>query len=97
MTWGEATRLLAVLRSDPSSQFAAAAEGWDRAVSAEWAMLANLFDLQHASKSKKRPDPVPRPWDKGKKRATKYGNAGGRSRREVVEILNAHGHDLPVV
>lgn len=96
MSWGEAVRLMAILRRDSSSQFAASIEQWDGPVSAEWAMLANLFDVQHMSKAKKRPDPVPRPWDKGKKTRTRRGDAGGRSLIEVAAILNAHGHSLPV-
>lgn len=97
MSWGEAVRLMTVLRRDPSSQFAASVEKWDRPVSPEWAMLADLFDLQHISKAKKRPDPVPRPWDKGKRHSTtKRGDAAGRTRAEVVAILNDHGHNLPV-
>lgn len=97
MSWGEVIRLLTILRQDPGSQFCASLERWTHAASREWTMLAQLYDLQHMSKSKKKPDPWPRPWDKGKGSTTRHGNAAGRTRGEVVAILNAHGHNLPPV
>jgi hypothetical protein len=75
--------------------FAATLEGWDYAMPRDVAVLMDLYDLQHASKSKKTPKPYPRPWkDAGEKR--RRGNAAGRTREQVVEILRAHGHVPPV-
>lgn len=96
MTWGEALRLVALLAADPSSQVAARFAAWERPISREEMVLADLFDVQLASKSKKKPSPYPRPWAKTGSTSERKGNAAGRSRAEVVEILNAHGHSLPV-
>src|SRR5690606_10080863 len=93
--WREALGHVRILRADPSSMIAAAMEGWDYPMPREAAILADLYDLQHMSKSKKKPKPYPRPWEtKGKVQT--YGNTGGRSRAQVVEILNGLGHQLPV-
>lgn len=91
MSWGEALRLCEVLASDPSSHVAAAIGRWDHPVSREQAVLMDLFDLQHAAKSKKKPKPYPRPWPaEGTRRRGKT----TRTRAEVVAILNDHGHQL---
>lgn len=69
MSWGEATRLLQVLAADPSSALCAALAGWQHPFSREALILADLFDLQHASKAKRgRPQPWPRPWATGRRR-----------------------------
>ena len=60
--WGEAVRLVRVLLTDPSSATCAAVEGWRHPMSREALLLADLFDLQYASKAKKKPQPYPRPW-----------------------------------
>lgn len=92
----EVARLVVILRSDPSSAIAAAMEGWDHPISREALILMDLFDLDMAvNAGKKKPKPYPRPW-KQKGVTQKHGNTGGRSRAEVVAILNAHGHSLPV-
>ena len=62
MTWGEAWRLYLILAGDPSSQVAAAIQGWTHPVSREALVLFDLLDLQHTSKAKRRPSPYPRPW-----------------------------------
>lgn len=92
MTLIEAARLSAILRNDPSSATAAAIEGWAYPISREAMLLADIFDIQHASKAKKRPKPYPRPWsvvDITRRR----GNADGRSRDQVIDILRQFGHN----
>lgn len=94
--WGEAVRLVRILRADPASMIAAAIEGWDYPLPRGDAVLMDLFDLEFAKTGARGRKPHPgRPW-KQQGDVTKIGNAGGRSRAEVVEILNAHGHSLPV-
>jgi hypothetical protein len=96
MGWGEALRLVRILRADPGSMLAAAIEGWDYPFPRGEAMQADLYDLQFAKTGAKNRKPYPRPYkpDDGSKK--RRGNAAGRTRAEVVEILNAHGHQLPV-
>lgn len=66
--WGvpivEAFHLTRQLMRDPSSRLQAAAAGWGHPVSREWIVLSDLFDLQHVSKSKRKPKDYARPWDK---------------------------------
>jgi hypothetical protein len=62
MGWDEAARLAAILLRDPSSQLAASVAGWERPWSHDWAVTADLYDLQRQSKSKRRVKPYPRPW-----------------------------------
>ena len=57
-------------------------------------MLADLYDLQHFSKvdpKKSKPKPYPRPWPSTEKTVEKFGDAGGRTPAQVVEILRDHG------
>lgn len=92
MSYGEAGRLAAILMADPSSQVAAAREGWDAPRSREWFVMVDLFDLTHRSLSKN-PKPYPRP-----NAPAESGMRRGRttlSREAVVAILNAHGHSFP--
>jgi len=71
MGWGEAWRLTLVLARDPSSQVAAAVAGWPHPVTREWAVIADLFDLQHKVASQNKSKPLPRPWGKaGRKKLT---------------------------
>ena len=56
------------LMREPSSRLQAAVAGWDHRVTREWIALVDLYDLQHASKSKRKPKPYPRPFDKIKRR-----------------------------
>lgn len=102
--WGEALDLVRVLRSDPSTQLAAALEGWSHPLDRVGWMLADLIDVQGASKAGKKWKPYPRPfanhgervpgkpWEKTGGRA---GDVGGRTRAEVVQLLNGLGHSLP--
>lgn len=93
MGWDEARDLVQVLTTDPSTALAAALAGWSHPMSREALILADLFDVQHMSKAKKRPAPYPRPWATDGATKTRKGNAGGRSRAEVVDILRRFGHD----
>lgn len=68
MSWGEATRLVGVLAADPSSALCAALAGWEHPFSREALILADLFDVQYASKAKRRPQPWPRPWNKRRRK-----------------------------
>lgn len=99
MTWGEALRLVKILRADPSSMVAAALEGWSHPISREALILMDLFDLDMrvavGKKGKIQLHPG-RPWGPDSKTTKRHGDVGGRSRAEVVAILNGHGHQLPV-
>lgn len=69
-TYGEAWRLTQQLLRDPSSHVAAAIAGWEHPVSAEWLVLADLYDLTMAVNAKKgTAKAYPRPWrDRSKSR-----------------------------
>lgn len=68
MSWAEALRLTQILMEDPASQIAAATAGWQYPLSREGLAIRDLYDLQHRSKSRKKPKPYPRPWDTKPKR-----------------------------
>lgn len=92
MSWGEAIRLLKLLRNDTSSQFATSCEGWTFPIERAALAVLDLYDLLHFVNSdpkKGRPDPHDgRPWKiESPREVTRHGNAAGRSRDEVVEIL----------
>lgn len=71
MGWAEAYRLMVQLCLDPASHVAAALAGWQRPASDGALVIADLFDLQHRSKSKRKPKPYPRVWDK---KPVRHGN-----------------------
>lgn len=62
MAWGEALRLTEVLLQDPSSWLASSMAGWQYPVARTDLVLMDLYDLQHTSKSKRKPKAYPRPW-----------------------------------
>ena len=65
MDWGEAWRLTLKLAADPSTWVCCVVNGWRYPLSREGLAALDLYDLQHASKSRKRnPKPVRRPWDR---------------------------------
>lgn len=68
MPWSEAHRLTEILLNDPSSQIGAAVAGWQYPLSRGDLTLRDLYDLQHRSKAKRKPKPLPRPWDAPAKR-----------------------------
>lgn len=74
--------LVQQLGSTPESRFVAAEMGWERPVSWEWLLLADLYDLQRAKASKRRSRPYPRPTTK----RTKLG--GGNKRRSIKDVLS---------
>ena len=85
--YGEAFRLAHVLSRDPSSAVAASVQGWQYPLSRDAMTLADLFDLQHQSKSKRKPKAYPRPWADSGRRVI------GRtklSRDQLDTILHTH-------
>ncbi len=68
MSWGEARRLLLILLTDPSSQVCASVREWSHPIARDDMVLRDLFDLQHRSKAKRKPEPYPRPWHPQPKR-----------------------------
>ena len=100
MTLPEAGRLATQLLADPSSAIHAAAAGWPHPMSIEALIAADQFDLNHlktwAEGGKKGPKPKGhwlRPVTEDDD-VQRFGNTGGRTREEVVAILNAMGHSL---
>ena len=99
MGWGEAGRQVAILRADPSSALASALAGWEYPISREALAILDLYDLTMAANSdpKKRPKPHSgRPFDTSSKTTRRVGKTDGRTREEIVAILNAMGHQMPV-
>lgn len=88
MTWSEATRLSGLLLADPSSWVCASVAGWQHPLSREAITLADLFDLTYAANTSRKSNrkPYPRPWV-ADSQGRKHGNAAGRSRDEILEIL----------
>lgn len=64
MGWDEAIRLFKILANDPTSYIAAALAKWEYPATWEAIALADLIDVQVRSKSKRKPKPYRRPWDK---------------------------------
>lgn len=87
MSWREAWNLTHILTKDSSSQVGAAFAGWDTPRSAEWLILADLYDLQHTSKAKRKPTPYPRPVPK--KLASKRVGKTQLSRAEAIKLLQS--------
>jgi len=94
MTWGEALRLVRILTLDPSSQAAAAVAEWDHPISREAVILADLYDLQHQSKSKKKVTPYPRPF--GSRRRKKVKPSPSLSQDQIIAALRSAGHTAPL-
>lgn len=94
MRWGEAYRLAGVLARDPASAVAASVAGWHYPLSREALALADLYDLQHHSKVKRKPKPYPRPWvDKDRKRHG-TGRYTPNELRAVLSASRAHAREL---
>lgn len=94
MTWGEALRLIKVLRADTTSQFAAAMEGWDFPASRELLATLDLFDLTvmaNSDSKKGKPEPHSgRPFKVDGRTRSKKGSVDGWTRDEVEAILHRH-------
>lgn len=89
----EAFILVRRLGANPLSALTAAEQGWERPVSYEWLLLADLYDMQRQKASKRRSRPYPRPTTK----RTRIGgqNTVKRSRAEVSAILRPHREHPP--
>lgn len=100
MGWGEAVGHVRILRADPSSMLASAVEGWAFPISREALALYDIFDVTvqvNSDPKKGRPKPHSgRPYEIDGRDKTRRGNAAGRTREQVIAILNAHGHSIPV-
>lgn len=95
----EVARLVTILQADPSSAIASKLAGWDYPISREALAILDLYDLTMRANAdpKKKVEPHSgRPFDMSSKTTRKMGDTGGRTRAEVVEILNSLGHNLPV-
>lgn len=92
MEWGEAIRLVNILRLDPATQLATAVEGWEFPLSREGWQMADLIDVQGSSKAGKKWKPYRRPIKADASTKKRRGNAAGRTREQVIEILREHGH-----
>jgi hypothetical protein len=96
MTWGEAVRLVRLLRADPGSQIATALEGWEYPFPRSEAMAADLWDLEHAKAGAKKRATYPRPYGAPQTKVQR-GNAAGRTPDEVKTILRTRfGQPAPV-
>lgn len=97
MSLYEAARLAQLLVRDVTSQTHAALAEWEFPLSREGFAAIDLFDLllqiHHDPKKSFKPHPG-RPFKVDDKTTRRMGNTGGRSREEIVAILNAHGHNL---
>lgn len=93
MSWGEALRLAEIVRADPSSMLAAAAEGWSHPVTRGELIAMDQFDLTYAATGAKNRKPYPRPFPLRDR--TRKGKPLPRS--EALERLRRDfGHDIPV-
>ena len=92
MTWGEAIRLVSLLRKDPSSAVTAAMAGFDYPFSREFAVLADMFDQRHRLAGAKDAKPYPRPFERPDARKNRRGTPKPLS--EAVALLNARGHHI---
>ncbi|MCY7286678.1 MAG: hypothetical protein LH624_00095 [Cryobacterium sp.] len=84
--WGEALRLVTILRADPGSMLAAALEGWDYPLPRAEAIAMDQYDLAYAATGTKKRQPYPRPFKRDGER-TKRGDAGGRTSAQVLALL----------
>jgi len=74
--------------------FATSVEKWDYPLSREAAIRADMWDLSYAKAGAKRRERYPRPFKQKSTTSQTWGKADGRSREEIVAILNANGHTL---
>ena len=92
MSWGEAARLLEVLRVDPSSQVHRVVNGWEFAVSREWLLgWEQHWAVVQANFSNAARLKIPRPWDPPQ---VKHGTAS-LSVAQLRRILDANNARTP--
>ncbi len=87
MSYGEAFRITQHLALDPSSAVCASLNDWAYPLSRDALVLMDIFDLQHLSKSKRKPPAYTRPWPEREKRTFAR---TALARDELMAILNAH-------
>ena len=92
--WSEMLDLVSVLRNDPSSQLAAAVEGWEYPLDRNGWMLADLLDIQGSKALGKKWKAYPRPLKPRLSVERTRGNVAGMTREETVARLRALGHNL---
>lgn len=96
MTFGEAKRLVKILRADTTSQLTASCEGWAFPTSREHLAILDLFDINVLSNSDpKKGKPKPhggRPFKVDDRAKTRRGDAGTRTPEQVKVILAGFGH-----
>lgn len=83
----EAALLVVSLLRDTSSWLHAKLAGWEYPISREWLLTADLYDLQHASKSKRKTKPYPRPFSRAKTYGGKHKNGKIRSKADLMALL----------
>jgi hypothetical protein len=91
--WSEAQLLFAALIKMSESRLHAKLANWEYPVSREWALLRDIFDLQAAAQSKKRPKPYPAPW---KQTTGKTMGKANQSRAHVLQQLQRMNSNLKV-
>ena len=95
MDWAEAWRLFELLAADGSAYVGAALSGWAQPASRTDLTLRDLYDLQHRSKAKRKPEPYPRPWPDRVKKISKP--SPDITQDQVIAALRFAGHtaELP--
>lgn len=88
--WSEALDLVRILRADPSSQLAAAVEGWAYPLERVAWMIADLIDLEGQKAAGKKWKSYPRPSQANATDTRRHGNAAGRTPDEVKALLRTH-------
>lgn len=91
MDWGEAIRLIRILRADPSSMLAAAIEGWEYPLPRTDAILMDQYDLTRAAAGDKKWKGYTRPFKQDDSQRQRHGDAAGRPAVEVVALLRPPG------
>ena len=94
--YDEAALLVVSLLKDPQSWLHATLAEWDYPISRDWLLLADLYDLQHASKTKRKPKPYPRPFSNAKRYGGKRKNGKVRSEQEIRKLLRPNEY-LPTI
>ena len=96
ITWTEAHHLTSALLSDPASQLAAAAAGWDHPWSYEAMILADLYDLHLAANTDRRKRASMKPYKRPYKqpRNTRRSQPPMVDQAAILAALAERGHRL---